>query len=384
MSLYVGLKKKNSFRESWSCYKLKNMHLTRRQIIQLGLGSLLLPGCLRKFPLSATESSPVEVYYFGFGSPENKTYQQKNAGFMSYDFRTTKTIPLENEIHSIAYSETLGLKVFMPKIGKHAYFQRGNEPLKVFTSIEGKYFYGHGAFDEKRGLFYTTQATSDSSLQRNQMKDKGEIIVHSLKDFSVTGSFASYGNNPHDLRIVNDQLLVCNGGENSNLAIINLEDHKLIKDFSVNDKNISFGHLEIIDNQNFIIASGNRHKSKPCPLYLVNSDSGLKQAEIPFGMEGEFVGQLLSVLHHDGIIYATCPATHKIFCWDNNGHFVSTLTINEASSLAYSKLLSGVIVGSGDKPEKLKLLKQIGNLIIMKEIEGPELSTGAHSLIINT
>ena len=324
-----------------------------------------------------------ESLYFGYGTdPDAKGVREYGIKVMSPG-KIQKT-QLQNEIHSIAYSENHDLKAFMPKQGPVSYYQKSDGELMAFYPEAGNHFYGHGVFDEKRGVFYTTQSKINTSqYERHQRYDAGEIYVHSLKDFSIIDKFPTYGTNPHDLLIHHDELIVCNGGENSNVAYIDLNSRKLIKAFVTKDGNhISFGHLEIMDDENVIAATGSRRRDKPCLLYLVNKKTGLKRFAVPSGMEDLLFGQLLSVSCFEGHVYATCPGSDFLFAWKNSGEFVAGYPLPSASSLAISEKHQGILVGSGNHLLPLHVARIDGGELVVRKLDWGETMTGAHSLLI--
>lgn len=356
--------------------------MNRRDLIKLAVTTLALPSCVPWGSRStSTAETTLETMYFGYNI-EDADPKIGGAGF--YDFKSKRQVELAQEIHSVSYSAAHNTKVYLPKLGLVSYYQRGDGELIPFSPAPGKYFYGHGVFDEKRGLFYSTQSTVLSPNQVDQMYDVGEIQVHSLEDFRIIGSFPSFGFNPHDVTIQGDELIVCNGGDKSNVAFIDLNTRKLIKSFDLpGEKHISFGHLDAVNAETFVVASGSRKASLPCPLYLVNKETGIRQFDLPEPLKPFFLGQLLSVLYHDGHAYATCPATGYVFVWTLEGEFLSALTVRNASTLVYSPKYQGVLAGSGNYDDPLRLLKVKGKIVMMKDIDALPVATGSHALLIS-
>lgn len=359
---------------------ISSMSINRRDLIKLAALGLVIPSCLRKAPLSNEVTR--EVLYYGVGASDADPEGSIGAG--SFDFLSESRLSLANEIHSITYSPELNLRVYLPKLGKVGYFQRGEKgELKSISPSSGKLFYGHGAFDIKRGVFYSTQSTVSSEYQRDQLFDKGEIHVHSLSDFSPISSFSSFGNNPHDLKIQGNKIIVCNGGDKSNVVFIDLDTKTLLKSYDLHQSpHISFGHLDLLPDGRLLVASGSRKKSLPCKLYSVSEENGLKAFDIPKGLEGFFLGQLLSVTHHENYAFATCPASSYVFAWNLQGQFLSALTMKNASSLAYSPIHKKVIVGSGNFKENLCGISENNGHFSLVEFPNTKIRTGSHATIV--
>lgn len=374
----IEVKQTTNFTGIWKTAMMRNMTINRRDLIKLALATLALPACLRNSP---SRSVKKEILFYGVGSADDAPGEA--IGAEAFDFNSSLRFPFKNEIHSITYSSKHDIKVFLPKQGGTGYFQKGNGELRAFLPSEGKLFYGHGAFDEKRNVFYSTQSTVISEYQRDQLFDKGEIHIHKLEDFSMIGTFPSFGNNPHDLKILGDEAVVCNGGDKSNVAFIDLESRKLTKSFDLpTSPHISFGHLEIVNNETLLVASGSRKKSLPCQLFSVSKNQGLRAFEIPPGLETFFLGQLLSVIHHERYAFATCPASSYVFAWDISGKFLSAMTLKNASSLAYSPSRNQVLVGSGNFKERLRGIVEKGEILSLTEVSEHKVRTGSHSTLL--
>jgi hypothetical protein len=356
------------------------MNINRRDLVKLAACALLMPSCLRRS--SSPEARLKEILYYGVGNSADANAEAIGAGV--FDFETEIRLTLENEIHSVTYSPELDMRVYLPKLGKVGYYQKGiSGTLMPIKPAAGKFFYGHGAFDVKRKVFYSTQSTVNSEYQRDQLFDKGDVHAHDLADFSIVKTFPSFGNNPHDLKLFGDELIVCNGGDKSNVAFIDLNTQKLSKSFDLpTSPHISFGHLDITHDGSLLVATGSRKKSLPCKLFSISSKTGIKPFEIPQGLETFFLGQLLSVIHHGDYAYATCPATSYVFAWDLSGKFLSALSVKNASSLAYSPSRKQVLVGSGNFKESLRGIIENKEHLSLVEISGHKVRTGSHATLI--
>lgn len=80
------------------------------------------------------------------------------------------------------------------------------EPLTI-DSVEGRHFYGHGAFSPDGGLLYATENDFDSAA--------GMVGIYDARDgFRRIGEFPTYGVGPHELILLGDgrTLAVANGG----------------------------------------------------------------------------------------------------------------------------------------------------------------------------
>ncbi len=350
--------------------------MNRRELLY-SLGGLWALQACRPIDLLTREAPTGPWFYSGVSLPE-KAY-----GIGVNWTSEGRIYPVKNVIHSVVYDEQSKLKVFLPKSGSEAYFQTGDESLKTFHPAPGNYFYGHGAFDLKRNVFYTTQSeiTADGPNEE-RMYNKGFIYVHSLDDFRILRKFSSAGHDPHDLKIVGDEIVVCNGGHLSNVSFLNPDSGKVSQTFPLNDELLSAGHIEMLDQKNFVIVTGSYRQHYPPAIYSLNRDSGLKKFPIPEGLDPLFRVQLLSVVAYQNYILATCPQTDTFFVWDRDGKFFGAHQIKKAASLAVTHELGGVIVGSDLSSEPLRLISFSGGQMKVKALDWGQRNTGSHSLVI--
>ncbi|MES2525948.1 MAG: DUF1513 domain-containing protein [Bdellovibrionota bacterium] len=350
--------------------------MNRRELLY-SLGGLWALQACRPLDLLTQAPSEGPWFYSGVSLP-GKTY-----GIGATWSSEGRVYPVKNVIHSVVYDDESKLKVFLPKSGAEAYYQTGENPLKTFHPAEGNYFYGHGAFDLKRNVFYTTQsAVTADGPNEERMYNKGFIYVHSMDDFRIINKFSTSGNDPHDLRIVGDEIVVCNGGHLSNVSFINPDSGKVSQSFPLNDEMLSAGHIEMLDSENFVIVTGSYRQHYPPAIYSLNRETGLKKFPIPEGLDPLFRVQLLSVVNYRNLILATCPQTDSLFVWDKDGKFFGAHQIKKAASLAVTHELGGVIVGSDLDSEPLRLISFDAGQMKVKALDWGPRNTGSHALVI--
>ena len=358
------------------------MLLNRRKLLQLTGTSFLVSSCNFLKDFSIPESESDEQILSGYRVGE--AFTNADAGIHIGSKSLNTRIKLENEIHSVAYSSKHNTKFFLSKLELYSYAQRGDGPYIPIKAEAGNYFYGHGAVDIKRDVIYTSQAEKPASRDDTMKSNKdGYIYAYSLKDFSLVEKFPSFGKDPHDLKIVGNELLVCNGGANSNVAFINLDTKKLIHSHAIELDHISLRHCEMVDHENFLIASLSTDLNRPCHLYNLNRKTGLKAFEPPPSVSMTLMrAQLLSVLYYDGYVYTTCPFMDNLMVWKLSGEFIGAQDLTAACNLSISKKYKGVIVGSGDDNEVARLIKIENGMIKATKIDWAKGITGAHSLIV--
>lgn len=351
---------------------------TRRDFFRLTAALATLASLPRSF---ASGPAP-EVIFSGYRTDADNLL--KDAGLHIGGRNLDHRIRLDNEIHSVVHSASRGLKIFLPKLDRVGYYQRGSGPLVKFFPKDGNYFYGHGVIDEVRGLLYTTQAkATENKDDRVRLNHDGYIFAYDLASFELQGSFPTGGKDPHDFLLSKDALYVCNGGNDSSVTVIDLKTNKIRETYGFEDKDLSLRHITEIDGDNFAIATLRYVDESPCDLYLLNVESGLKKCFTPPEVGSHFMkGQLLSVLAHAGHIYATCPMMNSLLVWKTSGQFVAGQVIPRAANLCFSRRLQSVIVGSGEFGEPARLATVIDNKLNIKKLPWAVSITGSHSLIL--
>lgn len=333
--------------------------------------------------LGADEAKRVTIIS---GYRTGEPHASDECGLSLISENTRQRIKLDNEIHSVIYSDSLKLWVFTSKLDVYSYIRYGSGDLLRLRAEDGNYFYGHAQIDEKRKRVYFSQArVTESRDEFHRREEPGFIYAYSLPDLKLVDKFTSYGADPHDLKILGDRLIVCNGGADSNVAIIDLETKNLIQDFKVNVDHLSLRHIEPVDEETFNVIPLSRDKNKACPPYKLSLKTGLTVFPVPYMLEMTmFRLQILSGINHNGYFYGTCPAMDSLAVWDQSGKFIGGIEVPSASNLAYSSVLGGVVVGSGVLNEQARLVKVIDNKVVFEKIPWAHEVMGAHSYILES
>jgi hypothetical protein len=332
-----------------------------------------------------SRSDPKKVTIIS-GYRTGEPHASKECGLSLISESSRQRIKLDNEIHSVIYSDSLKLWVFTSKLDLYSYVRYGSGDLIRLKAEDGNYFYGHAQIDEKRQRIYFSQARITESRDEFHRRDEpGFIYAYALPDLRLVEKFTSYGSDPHDLKILGDSLIVCNGGADSNVTLIDLDSKKLLKDFKVNVDYLSLRHIEQVDGETFNVIPLSRDKNKACPPYKLSFKDGLSVFPIPYMLEMTMLRlQILSGVNHDGYFYGTCPAMDSLAVWDQKGKFIGGIEVPSASNLAYSESLGGVVVGSGVLNEPARLVQVIDNKVSFTKIPWAYEVMGAHSLILES
>lgn len=120
------------------------------------------------------------------------------------------SVDLPERGHDITGSPTTGQAVvFARQPGTFAivFDPAGRTPPQTLTSVEGRHFFGHGAFSPDGRLLYATENDFDNA--------RGVIGLFDASDgFRRIGEFDTFGIGPHELLLTADgtTLVIANGG----------------------------------------------------------------------------------------------------------------------------------------------------------------------------
>ena len=120
------------------------------------------------------------------------------------------TVDLPERGHDITFSPSTGQGVvFARQPGTFAviFDPSGHTEPRTLASIEGRHFFGHGAFSPDGKLLYATENDFESA--------RGVIGVYDVAGgYTRVGEFSTYGTGPHEMLLMPDgeTLVVANGG----------------------------------------------------------------------------------------------------------------------------------------------------------------------------
>jgi len=120
------------------------------------------------------------------------------------------TVELPDRGHNVTFSPATGQAVvFARQPGTFAvvFDPAGKRPAQTLSSIEGRHFFGHGAFSADGRVLYATENDFEAA--------RGVIGVYDATDrFRRIGEFDTFGTGPHEMLLSPDGevLVVANGG----------------------------------------------------------------------------------------------------------------------------------------------------------------------------
>lgn len=145
-----------------------------------------------------------------FASSIQRTEGGYAAALVSETGRLIASVDLPERGHDITWSPATGQAVvFARQPGTFAivFDPAGRMPPRTLSSVEGRHFFGHGAFSPDGRLLYATENDFDDA--------RGVIGLFDATDgYRRIGEFDTFGTGPHELLLTPDgrTLVVANGG----------------------------------------------------------------------------------------------------------------------------------------------------------------------------
>jgi hypothetical protein len=277
------------------------------------------------------------------------------------------SVDLPDRGHDLTFSPTTGQAVvFARQPGTFAVVfdpSGAREPVTI-TSVEGRHFFGHGAFSPDGQLLYATENDFDTA--------RGVIGIYDVSGgFRRIGEFETFGTGPHEMLLMPDgeTFVVANGGIETHpdygRAELNLETMDPSVAFIDRQSGALIGQLRLatglhqlsirhmaFDHQQrvwFGCQFRGDPADKPQLVGYATRDGDIRLIELPEGTLGElrnYIGSLAASA--DGtIIGASSPEGNTILAIDvDTGAVIEALSMRNGCGIAGDT--AGLLASSGD------------------------------------
>lgn len=242
-----------------------------------------------------------------------------------------------------------------------------------FSTPDDRHFYGHGVFSSDGRLLYTTENNFD--------KEIGVIGVYdSENNYKRVGEMNSYGIGPHEIKLLwnRDILVVANGGilthpdlprvklniptMSPSLCYIDRHSGQLLRKVQLEEsiQQLSIRHIDV--NKNNMVAVAGQYEGPAgdlvplVALHQINGDR-LSQEESRMQWLKGPKSIFRSMKHYCGsvsfdtsgeIIAVSAPRGNLITFWSaRNGHYLSTVEINDSSGVASTSTAGEFFASTG-------------------------------------
>ncbi len=264
-------------------------------------------------------------------------------------------VALPARSHGMAFSPATGKTVaFARRPGTYAMIFDANgktDPI-VIASVEGRHFYGHGAFSPDGRILYASENDFDAN--------RGMIGLYDATNrFARIGEFETYGVGPHDMTVTDDgrMLVVANGGIETHpdtgrtklnltsmqpsLTLIDAATGGLIEKHALPPQwaQVSTRHVDIDDSGRIWFAcqyEGHRNDLPPLVGSFAKGED-LRFVELPEETTrrlANYVGAI-AVNRKDGLVGVTSPKGGVAVTIDaRSGKVLSETTVPDAAGIA--------------------------------------------------
>ena len=201
---------------------------------------------------------------------------------------------------------------------------RSREMLRKVETVEGREFYGHGAYSPDGSLLYCTESDVEDRF-------RGVVAVRDGESFELLGEFPTYGNAPHDCHFVDAgrTLVITNGGDPiggpsaPSVTFVEVASEKLVEKVELDNPKLNAGHVATTADRELAVVSaprdGLQHEARPLGGLSLRTERGLLRARLePADVTSRMIGETLSVAIHEPTrtIAATNPDGDLVSFWD--------------------------------------------------------------------
>ena len=210
--------------------------------------------------------------------------------------------------------------------------KQGHVTRAISTPNE-RHFYGHGAYSTKGDKLYSTETVLSTG--------EGQIVIRDSKTMEIEGFFPSYGTNPHDCQLIenNTVIAITNGGGTEgngpapSVTYVEIATRKLLKKYEMTDPRFNTGHLAVSKAMDLAVTSAprlGRPNSDLGAISLLSNEGKLTPLQDPSEVVNGLKAETLSLCIDEqrGIVAATSPAGNMVTFWKvSTGKLVSVLEI---------------------------------------------------------
>jgi len=246
-----------------------------------------------------------------------------------------------------------------------------------------RWFYGHGAFSADGTLLYSTETVNS--------RESGVIGVRDAATLDYLGEFPTFGENPHDCRLVDGGrvLAVTNGGGKAGTAMqpcvtyVDVAARRLLERVDIAGERFNTGHLAIADSGDLVVVSAPRKGLTERDLGAVSLRRGrgpLRTMADPPEVAARMTGEALSVEIHEpaGVAAVTHPLGAMVTFWSLARHeLVKSLELPRARGVTLTRDGRHFLVSYGTSAELALIDPQTLELVPGSGL-GQSFLTGSH------
>ncbi|NUO15155.1 MAG: DUF1513 domain-containing protein [Planctomycetaceae bacterium] len=203
---------------------------------------------------------------------------------------------------------------------------KAGKVLTTIPTVDGRKFYGHGAYSLDGKLLYGTETEMDTY--------RGVIVVRDGETFKELGKFPTFGEAPHDCHMIDEgkTLVITNGGAAlgssgetaaPSVTFVDIKTEKLIERVTFPNDKLNAGHLAISAAKDLVVVSAPRdgvpnQATAQGGITLRPAGAGAESMSNPADVVAKMIGETLSVSIHEatGVVGATNPTGNIVTFWN--------------------------------------------------------------------
>jgi hypothetical protein len=331
------------------------MNITRRTFILASAGLVLTAGS--SSASTSTKSHDARNLILGGGTYlDPNTLQAKYViSIVDLGSRARTLTDMSFMPHGIHRnpSDTNRLVIFEKRgPGACEYDLNTREVVRYIPVIEGRYFYGHGAYSLDGSLIYSTETILKTG--------DGVIAIRDAKTLDIIGEFPSFGKEPHECKLINggQTMVVTNGGGNIQgdapcVTYIDIASQKLIEKVELNNARLNTGHASVSNTGSLVVVSAPRSglgKQNLGGVSIRPHGDTMKAAASPVMVANRMQGEALSVAIHceANIAAVTHPDGNMVTIWSlQNRQLIKVIELEKPRGVELTANMKNFVVSYG-------------------------------------
>ena len=339
------------------------MKMTRREFFWVGAGLTLIASTYSALALK--KSSATQNIILGGGSYLNLDNLETKHVVSVIDLESRKRTLTDISFLPHGFHrnpQNINRLAIFEKRGPGAceYDLNERKVVRYIPVVNGRYFYGHGAYSIDKSLLYSTETILKTG--------DGVIAVRDTNTLEILGEFPTYGKAPHECKLIDggQTMVVTNGGgnmqgEKPSVAYIDMNSEKLLEKVELTNARLNTGHFSVSDTGSLVVVSAPREglgKQHLGGVSIRPRGDVMESIANPVGVTQRMKGEALSVAIHpdSGLAAVTHPDGNMVTIWSlHDRKLVKVIELEKARGVELTSDMKSFIVSYGAKASLIQI-----------------------------